>query len=105
LLEDDRESQPRSRFCRRSTSRIKTTWYTCRHDTRLHSVQAAQIAGSGCVFSHSARAVVVGSIPAFSHQAASSAERWTSRWCPRQSGIVNSSLTLRPSARDCANRR
>jgi O-antigen ligase len=65
----------------------------------------SEIAGSGWVCSHSARAVVVGSIPAFPHQAASSPERWTSRWCPRQSGTVNSSLTLWPGARDCANRR
>jgi hypothetical protein len=35
------------------------------------------------------------------HQADSSPHRCTSRWCPRQSGTVNSSLTLRPSAADC----
>jgi hypothetical protein len=32
---------------------------------------------NGCVCSHSARALTVGSIPAFSHHAASSPERWT----------------------------
>ena len=32
-------------------------------------------------------------------------ERWISRWCVRQSGTVNSSLTLRPSARHCAKRK
>ena len=41
----------------------------------------------------------------FFHHAASSPQRWSSRWCPRHSGTVNSSLTLRPSARLCAKRR
>ena len=54
---------------------------------------------NGCVSSQSALAVLVGSISVFCHQTASSPARWTSRWCPRQSGTVNSSLTLRPSAR------
>jgi hypothetical protein len=35
--------------------------------------------GSGCVSSHSARAVMVGSTPAFFHHAASSPKRWASR--------------------------
>ena len=59
---------------------------------------------SGCVSSHSARAVMLGSMPAFFHQTASSPQRCTSRWCPRQRGTTNSSLTLRPSADDWANR-
>ena len=59
----------------------------------------------GCVSSHSARAVTLGSTPALLHHAASSPQRWTSRWCPRHNGTVNSSLTLRPSARLCMNRR
>ena len=61
--------------------------------------------GSGCDFSQSTRAATLGSIPVLTHHAASSPQRWTSRWCPRQSGTVNSSLTLRPSAADCAKRR
>ena len=54
------------------------------------------VVGSGCVSNHSARAGTVGSMPAFRHHAASSPQRWTSRWCPRHNGTVNSSLTLRP---------
>jgi len=65
----------------------------------------SRVVKSGCVSIHSARAVMVGSIPALLHQAASSPERWTSRWWPRHSGTVNSSLTLRLSARLCAKRR
>src|SRR6516225_11394622 len=62
--------------------------------------------GSGCVFSHSTRATALGSIPILFHQAVSSPQRCTSRWCPRQSGTVNSSLTcvrvpaIAPSADD-----
>jgi hypothetical protein len=63
------------------------------------------VLSSGCDFSHSTRAAALGSIAVLIHQAASSLQRWTSRWCPRHSGTVNSSLTLRPSARDCAKRR
>jgi hypothetical protein len=37
----------------------------------------------------------------FLHHAASLPQRWTSRWCPRHSGTVNSSLTFRPRARLC----
>jgi hypothetical protein len=37
--------------------------------------------------------------PASLHHTTSSPQRWPSRWCPRQSGTVNSSLTLRPRAR------
>jgi hypothetical protein len=72
---------------------------------RLLSDGCQGVGGNGWVFSHSARALTVGSIPTFSHQAASFPQRCTSRWCPRQSGTVNSSLTLRPSALDCAKRR
>src|SRR5262249_47255072 len=61
--------------------------------------------GSGCEFSHSTRAAAVASMPIVFHQAYSSPQRCTSRWCPRHSGTVNSSLTLRPRARDCAKRR
>src|SRR6516164_7741732 len=61
--------------------------------------------GRGCVFNQSTRAAAVGSIPAFFHQLASSPQRWTSRWCPRHSGTVNSSLTLRPIVIDWAKRR
>ena len=75
-------------------------------------VTAAPIAnGLGCgpdrgwVSSHSARAATVGSIPTACHHAASSPWRCTSRWCPRHKGTVNSSLTLRPSARLCVKRR
>ena len=57
--------------------------------------------GNGWVLSHSTRAAAVGSMPVLIHQATSSPQRCTSRWCPRQSGTVNSSLTLRPSAGDC----
>ena len=57
------------------------------------------IVGRGWVSNHRARAVVVGSTPAFFHHAASSPQRWASRWWPRHSGTMNSSLTLRPSAR------
>jgi hypothetical protein len=60
---------------------------------------------SGCVSSQRERAITVGSTPAFLHHAASSPQRWTSRWCPRHNGTVNSSLTLRPRARLCAKRR
>jgi hypothetical protein len=35
-------------------------------------------------------------MPAVCHQAGSLLTRWTSRWCTRQSGTVNSSLALRP---------
>ena len=63
------------------------------------------MAGRGCVLSHRTRAAAVGSIPIFSHQPPSSPQRCASRWCPRHSGTVNSSLTLRPSAGDRANRR
>ena len=62
-------------------------------------------AGVGWVSSHSARAVTVGSILFLSHQAASSPHRWISRWCPRHTGTVNSSLTFLARARLCANRR
>jgi hypothetical protein len=55
------------------------------------------VGGNGCVFSHSARALTLGSMPAVFHHAASSLQRWTSRWWPRHNGTVNSSLTLRPS--------
>lgn len=54
---------------------------------------------SECVCNQRARAVSVGSTPDFCHHAASSPLPWTSRWCPRHIGTVNSSLTLRPSAR------
>ena len=54
---------------------------------------------SGCVSSHKTRAATVGSIPDFRHHATSSPQPWTSRWWPRHRGTVNSSLTLRPSAR------
>ena len=40
-----------------------------------------------------------------SHHVFSSPAWWSSRWCPRQSGTVNSSLTLSPIARGCAKRR
>jgi hypothetical protein len=33
------------------------------------------------------------------HEAASSPQRWTSRWWPRHSGTVNSSLTFRGAVR------
>ncbi len=66
---------------------------------------AIGIVGRGWVSSHNARAMVVGSTPTFFHHAASSPERWASRWWPRHSGTVNSSLTLRPNARFCAKRR
>src|SRR5262245_41873929 len=42
-----------------------------------------------------------GSMLSFRHHAASSAERCSSRWWTRQTGTMNSSLTLRPSARGC----
>jgi hypothetical protein len=51
------------------------------------------------VFFQSLRAIFRGSIPVASHQRNSLPERWSSRWWVRQSGTVNSSLTLRPSAR------
>ena len=54
----------------------------------------SEAVGSGWVSSHSARAGTAGSIPAFFHQATSSPQRWTSRWWPRHSGTVNSSLTF-----------
>ena len=60
---------------------------------------------SGWLPSHKARAATVGSTPVFPHHAASSPQRCTSRWCPRQRGTVNSSLTLRLSARLCVKRR
>jgi hypothetical protein len=65
----------------------------------------AGIVGSGWVSNHSIRAVMVGSTLAFFHHAASSPQRWASRWWPRHSGTTNSSLALRPSARCCAKRR
>jgi hypothetical protein len=46
------------------------------------------------------RVTASGSIPVFCHHDPSLLQRWTSRWCARHSGTVNSSLTLRPSARD-----
>jgi hypothetical protein len=55
-------------------------------------------------FSHNARAAASGSIAVCCHHDDSSPQQWTSRWCVRYNGTVNSSLTLRPSARDCANR-
>jgi hypothetical protein len=65
----------------------------------------AGIVGSGWVSNHSIRAVMVGSTLVFFHHAASSPQRWASRWWPRHSGTTNSSLALRPSARCCAKRR
>ena len=65
----------------------------------------ASVVSRGWVSSQSARAARSGSVPVFCHHNPSSPQRWTSRWCARQSGTVNSSLTLRPSARDCANRK
>ena len=65
----------------------------------------AAIVGRGWVSNHSARAVMVGSTPALFHHAASSPQRWASRWWPRHSGTVNSSLALRPSARCCVKRK
>ena len=65
----------------------------------------AGFVGNGCVSSHSARAVTVGSTPALFHHAASSPQWCTSRWCPRHKGTVCSSLTFLPSARLWANRR
>ena len=62
----------------------------------------ASALGSGWVSSQSARAAASGSIPIFCHHDDSSPQRWTSRWCVRHIGTVNSSLVLRPSARDCA---
>src|SRR5215468_593606 len=53
--------------------------------TRLDQLQL----GSGCVLSQKTRAAALGSIPILFHHAASSPQRWTSRWCPRQSGTVN----------------
>src|ERR1700730_2008604 len=53
---------------------------------------------------HSLRATLRGSRPAVCHQACSLPARWTDRWYERQSGTVNSSLALRPSARGCTNR-
>ena len=66
------------------------------------SASASALSGppeSGCVSSHNFRAATVGSIPDFRHHATSSPQPWTSRWWPRHKGTVNSSLTLRPSAR------
>jgi hypothetical protein len=50
---------------------------------------------NGRVSNQNARAAASGSIPVFPHHDPSSPQRWTSRWCARQSGTVNSSLTLR----------
>src|SRR5262245_2428358 len=46
-------------------------------------------------------AIGSGSMLSLRHHAASSPERWSSRWWTRQTGMMNSSLTLRPSVRGC----
>src|ERR1700761_8894256 len=45
------------------------------------------------------RAIGSGSMFKFFHHCRSSPRVWSSRWCARQTGTVNSSLTLRPIAR------
>jgi hypothetical protein len=67
-------------------------------DCTGHPLISTGIRGRGFVFSQRARAATVGSIPDLFHHAGSSPQRWTSRWCPRQRGTMNSSLTLQPSA-------
>ena len=62
-------------------------------------------AAFGRVASQSSRAIWIGSIRAVFHHSGSLRARWSSRWCRRQSGTVNSSLTLRPKARFWAKRR
>src|SRR6478609_4327817 len=54
---------------------------------------------------HSPRAIGKGSMRAFSHQLSSLPVRCRSRWCVRQRGTVNSSLTFMPSALGCAKRK
>jgi hypothetical protein len=56
------------------------------------------------VQSQSCAAILSGAMPSFFHQCGSSRERWSSRWCNRQSGTENSSLTFRLRARFWAKR-
>ena len=49
-----------------------------------------------CVLPQRLAAITSGSIPWPSHQARSLPRRWSSRWCSRQMGTVNRSLTFRP---------
>jgi hypothetical protein len=74
----------------------------------LASVVEARAAGAHSdlprVASHSRWAISNGSIFTASHHFFSLLRRWRSRWWTRQRGTVNSSLTLRPSARGCPNR-
>src|SRR5262249_15908312 len=56
------------------------------------------------VASQSPRAIWIGSMRAVFHHSGSLRERWSSRWCSRQRGTVNSSLTFRPNASFWAKR-
>ena len=58
-------------------SRPATARYSFR--TGSYCPLVAELAGSGCVCSHSARAEAVGSMPTFCHQAASPPRRCSSR--------------------------
>jgi hypothetical protein len=57
------------------------------------------------VCSHNFRATATGSNLTALHHAASSPREWRKLWWVRHRGTANSSLTRRPSARGCANRR
>ena len=66
---------------------------------------ASGAARAGCDCAQSADAVSIGSTLTCCHQTRSSPHRCSSRRWVRQSGTANSSLTLRPRARPCANLR
>jgi hypothetical protein len=77
--------------------------------SKLGKTETISLVGMGvplcCVCCHSRCAIGIGSTLSCCHHFSSSPHWCSSRWCVRHSGTVNSSLTLRPSARCWANLR